>query len=290
MADFDDMPLRESPDPSSGTPHAAPPPKPSPYRRRWMPWAITVAAMAVVVLLLWLFWPAQPGPEAPPGPVVEAPEPTPESPPVTTPEVEPLELPPLAASDVFVRELVEGLAEHPQLARLLAGEELVRRFVATVDNVARGTSPRPHLRNLAPEGSFTVRETSAAEPIVIDPANFRRYDPLASAFTAVDAADAAELYRQLEPLMDDAYRQLGYPDADFDVTLRQAIAQLLEVPVLEGPIEVRPGDGNTWAYADPRLEGLTPPQKTLLRTGPDNVRRIQGQLRAIRDELSRGTG
>ena len=37
--------------------------------------------------------------------------------------------------------------------------------------------------------------------------------------------------------------------------------------------------------ADPRLENLSTPQKQLLRTGPDNMRRIKAKLREIQDML-----
>jgi hypothetical protein len=39
--------------------------------------------------------------------------------------------------------------------------------------------------------------------------------------------------------------------------------------------------GIGYAYADPRLEGLSPPQKQLLRMGPENVKAIQAKLREI---------
>ena len=39
--------------------------------------------------------------------------------------------------------------------------------------------------------------------------------------------------------------------------------------------------GIVYAYADPRLEGLSPAQKQLLRMGPENVKAIQAKLREI---------
>ena len=36
-----------------------------------------------------------------------------------------------------------------------------------------------------------------------------------------------------------------------------------------------------YAYADPKLEGLAPAQKLLLRTGPDNARKIKQQIREL---------
>jgi hypothetical protein len=38
---------------------------------------------------------------------------------------------------------------------------------------------------------------------------------------------------------------------------------------------------NTYRYADPRLEGLQPVQKQLLRMGPENADRVKDQLRSL---------
>ena len=37
-----------------------------------------------------------------------------------------------------------------------------------------------------------------------------------------------------------------------------------------------------YKYADDRLESLNEPQKQLLRTGPDNMRRIKAKLRELK--------
>ena len=47
------------------------------------------------------------------------------------------------------------------------------------------------------------------------------------------------------------------------------------------PVEVYT-DSVTYKYTDPRLENLNEPQKQLLRTGPDNMRRIKAKLREIK--------
>ncbi len=62
--------------------------------------------------------------------------------------------------------------------------------------------------------------------------------------------------------------------------MERAIVELLKVPVVEGEVALRMS-GIGYAFADPRLEGLSPPQKQLLRMGPENVKAIQGKLREI---------
>jgi len=56
----------------------------------------------------------------------------------------------LATSDTVVRELASEISSHPKLAAWLVNEDLVRRFVASVNNIASGVSPQAHLVFSAP--------------------------------------------------------------------------------------------------------------------------------------------
>src|SRR5438552_2858529 len=100
-------------------------------------------------------------PGAPEAPASPEPLPTPggsepEGVPTTT-------LPPLAESDPAVRELSRGLSPNPALSRWLSGEGLIPRFIAVVDNVAEGVSPRPHLLFLAPDAGRRRRNRAHAQ-------------------------------------------------------------------------------------------------------------------------------
>lgn len=284
MSELEELEIRPRPTPRPGEPEAGGPESSGPGKKKGgaAVWAAVFFFIVLVAAAIWWFW-LRGGEEAPPQqpPVAEreAPE-IPEAPPPQPPEE--LELPPLAASDDVVRDLVGRLSGHPRLVAWLGGDELVHRFVATVDNVAQGVSPRPHLEAAVPEEGFSVVERDGET--WIDPESYRRYDTAAAVFTSFDPATAAGLYRRLEPLFDEAYRQLGYPTADFDDTLTRAFARLLATPVVEGEVRLTT-QGLGWGYADPRLEALTPAQKNLLRTGPANTRRIQGQLRALATAL-----
>jgi len=209
--------------------------------------------------------PASPEPPAAPGGS------EPESVPGTT-------LPPLAESDAVVRELAHGLSQHPGLSRWLSEQGLIQRFVAVVDNLAEGTSPRPHLLFLAPEASFQTVTRNGR--LYVDPASYGRYDAAADVIASLDPRSSVELYRHLQPLCEDAYRELGHPPGRFDDVVAKAIHTLLATPVVDGEIELRP-KVVTYAFADPRLEALSPAQRHLLRMGPRNVRLIQGELRAL---------
>ena len=199
-------------------------------------------------------------------------------------EVEPLELPPLAASDEAVRRLVAGLSAHPALASWLATDDLVERFVVVVDNVAVGLVPRSEVGALAPEGRFRAATGEAGAPRV-DPATWERYDPAAAAVASLDAGGTVELYRRLRPLIDAAARErLGYDAERFDRTLRIAILHLLETPVPAAPPALE-RQVLSYRYADSRLEDLTAAQKHLVRMGPENQRRVQAKLRELARRL-----
>lgn len=198
------------------------------------------------------------------------------------PAVTPLDLPPLEGSDSLVRKLVGGLSARPRLAAWLVTDDLVRRFVAMVVNLAAGASPTSHLEFLAPAAPFRVRRASGR--LTIDAASYRRYDLLTGVVVSLDTEGSARLYRQLHPLFEDAYRELGITAVSFDSTMAIAMGNLLAVPVPDGPIAVQ-REGDIYRFADPGLEALTPAAKHLLRFGPDNARRIQAKLRELADAV-----
>jgi len=187
----------------------------------------------------------------------------------------------LAGSDTVLRGIVRELSGHPLLTRMLAMEGLADSFVAAVDNVAEGATPAPHLAALAPEDSFSP--DTAGESFVFSEENAGRYDLLTGLALSVSPEDSVELYRTFYPLLAQAYQELGYPDADFHRAFTGALRHLLRTPELQAPPLLQ-RKVTTYVYADPRLEALSPAQKQLLRTGPDNVRRIRQWLTEV-DQL-----
>ena len=194
-----------------------------------------------------------------------------------------VELPPPDSADPLIREMAGQLSSHPRLAEWLVTEDLARRFVGAVVQVGSGLSPRDELDFVDPEGTFRVRERG--EGPVIAPAAYDRYDRIVEAFVSLDTRGTAEAYRRLEPLFQRIYRELGFPEGDFDVAMARAVETLLAVPVPGAPVAVEPTGGEAWAYRDPALEELAPAKKHLLRAGPENVRRVQEKLRELADAM-----
>lgn len=257
-------------------------PVPAAGRAGGSPPLLPVALVATLVVAVlgggwwWLSRAPSASPTAPPGEAVMATE-APVPPPATAAAPE---LPPLDAMDPFVRKLVGALSSRPLLARWLATGQLVQQLAAAIDVAAQGRTPARDLKAIAPEGPFTTERRGRTR--IIDPASYRRYDPLALAITSIDASAAGAAYKTLHPRLDEAYRRLGRPGGGVDRALAEALRILLDTPVLKDPVAVVEGKGARWAYADPAVESLTASQKQLLRMGPANVERVLVWLRAFR--------
>jgi hypothetical protein len=260
---------------------------PSPRRRRRSDPPVAGIVIGVVLFLVvagavW-FWfqrdaPVEVDPDAP---AAEAP-PEPEVDPMEEPEVPPLDLPELGASDELVRSMVARLSEHPQLAAWLVNDELVRRFVGVIVDLSGASNPASHVRFMTPDEDFRAREIDGR--LVIDPDSYRRYDLLAATFASLDTQGTVQLYRQMRPLINEAYSDLGIPDHTFDELLAMAIRNLLAIEVPTSPPEVELVEG-IYEYRDSALENRPGAAKALMRMGPDNTRRIQEQVRALAREL-----
>jgi len=184
----------------------------------------------------------------------------------------------LGASDAAVREFAAALSANPEFAKWLLTKDLVRKFVVAVDNVANGLSPKPHVDFFSLSGQFRVVRTKGG--MLVDEASYSRYDPVTGVVLSLDAVSSARLFRAVKPLLQEAYLDLGYPGVDFEDTLVRAMAELLETPVVEGPI-VLEKKILSYAMTDEKLEGLSPAQKQLLRMGPKSVGAVQGKLRDL---------
>ncbi len=262
---------------------------PSSQRVMWI--IVAVVAAAVIGLGYFLFLaPAGETSSAvkPPSTTLPAPAAETIAPAEAGPEpaVTPLDLD-LDASDDAVRRLVLEQRPPETVRAWLKQKELVRTVVAGVDAVARGESPAPLLSFLSPDAAFAATERGGR--IVIDPTSFRRYDPLVAAFQAVPDATWLRWYATLRPTLEKGFRELGYPDVTFAERLQQAASHLLLAPPIAGEI-VLERKMMSYAFADPRLEGLSAAQKHLLRMGPANAARLQAKLRSLSRLLRTGGG
>lgn len=275
MPDRDDIDLQPSTsqDLDLRPPGSVEPPDEGRRPSVWVALAILVALIGAVVYFIYGRQPLPPEQAAEPRPAVTQPPPAPPAEP----------LPALDASDALIRQLVATFSSHPQLASWLATPDLVRTFVAIVDKIAIGASPAKNAEFARPKEPFQV--SGSGMTVQMSPASYERYNTIASVIDSVNVEGAAEVYARIKPLCQQAYRDLGYPDGDFDKKMSLALGRLLDTPVPQGPVNLR-ATSVAYQFADPTLESLSTPQKHLLRMGPNNMRIVQAKLR----EFVKATG
>lgn len=256
-------------------PHPLQPPPASGAGHRLV--LVLVPVLLALVAGVWWWLLRNPSPPGGAAPEAEAPAPEAAAGPLG-PVVEPRDLPPLGDMDGIVRELLGALSRRPEVAAWLASGDLVRRFVASVDNVASGGSPVRHNRALAPQTPFQVARRGSR--LVIDPASYARYDGLADTVAELDVHALARLYATLKPRLEEAYAELGQPAGTFDRAVELAIVHLLDTPAVP-PDAPLAADTVSYRYREAEIEALSPAQKQLLRMGPRNVPVVQGTLRAL---------
>ena len=229
----------------------------------------------------------EPEPAAPAAavPVVEAPPveivaPEPE---IVIDDTSLAELPSLNDSDGFVLEGISALQNGLEAIRLLANDQLARKFVVFVDNISRGEFPQTGLpyRSLTQEMPV---ENIDDNLFVMDDSAFKRFDQIVDTFVSIDTDAAIVLYRSLSTLFQQAYGEIGFRDVNFDDTLRSAINNVLRTDNVEGPFQlVKPSV--MFLYADASIENLQDVHKQLIRLGPDNTQKLKAKLRNFSSQL-----
>lgn len=253
--------------------------------------AVGIAALG----LGYYFWQAKPEVPAPQV-VAEAPPPPP-LPAEPLPPAEPVERYPLAVaaeppekaapldidqSDALYSKAVGKLFGKKTLGSYFYPERMIRRFVATIDNLPRETAPAAMMPVKPVGGAFLVEREAGAMRIA--PANDKRYVRYLNIMVGVDTKRLVDTYVDLYPLFQQAYRELGYPKGFFNDRLIEAIDNLLATPDAEPPLAlVQPKV--LYKFADPALEGRSAGQKIMLRLGADNRMRAKQVLTTIRAEL-----
>lgn len=209
------------------------------------------------------------------------------TPPAPVVEVEPLPI--LNESDSSVLAALQQLRGEG-LLQLLVPQEMIRKFVLAVNNLAEGkviheyrpvVSPAPPF--IAETFSVTV-EGAAVDQERVSPKNFQRYEPYVTTLALIDSDAAVAVYRRFYPLLEEAFRELGLKKPNFHSVVIAAIDNLLAAPDAQGDLLlVRPKV--FYQYADPALEQLPQTHKLMLRMGSENARSVKASLRQLRARL-----
>jgi hypothetical protein len=193
------------------------------------------------------------------------------------PEPEPIDV-----SDGAIKSSLLELSENEIFGRLLVNEALLQRFVVYVSNLANHTIADNNQVLVPPEQEFRVYQQAGKE--WIDASSYKRYSPYVDILESIDANNLTQLYQKYQGPINDVFGEISSSGGSFDRTLVKAIDELLDTPEVPVPVEVYT-DSVMYRYTDERLESLTAPQKQLLRTGPENMRRIKAKLREIKQAL-----
>lgn len=219
---------------------------------------------------------------------VAAVAPTPEyEPPQPVAVVEPLPL--LNESDSSLLTALQQLRGEG-LLQLIVPQEIVRKFVLAVNNVAEGKVIQEYRPIVSPPPPFIAEsfsvmiEGTAAEQERVSAKNFQRYEPYVTTLSLIDSDAAVAVYRRFYPLLEEAFNELGLKKPNFHSVLIAAIDNLLAAPDVQGDLLLlRPKV--FYQYADPALETLPQTHKLMVRMGPENARTVKASLRQLRARL-----
>jgi hypothetical protein len=220
----------------------------------------------------------KPAPPVAAEPAIKNPVPTP--PPEAEKDNEPL--PTLNESDEVVASRLDQLLGKPQVAEFLVPESVIRHVVVTVDNLPRKKVAVEKRPVKSTPGQAAV--TSVADSTTLSDANYTRYEPFIKLVQSTDSAKLVEFYFHFYPLFQQAYEDLGYPNAYFNDRVIEVIDHLLAAPDVRGPIELTQPKV-FYEFADPKLENRSEGQKLLIRMGPQNAAALKKKLRDIRSQI-----
>jgi Protein of unknown function (DUF3014) len=255
--------------------------------RKILAWVVLAVAVIALVIGLNYYYRSGRVPPSPP-PAVESPPPPAPAAPAPEPQTHypvPEAQPPAAAvnPETALHESLQAMIGAAALGQYLRPEPLLRRIVATIDELPR-RDVTLRLSPLRPiPGPFAVSET--AEGMRISERNPERYEAAIRIFESVSPGALVSAYLRVYPELQRIYQALGYPNGYFNDRVVQAIDSLLQTPEFDGPMMlVQPKV--FYLYSDAETEDLPIGQKTLLRLSADQRSRLKARLRTIRAALT----
>ena len=268
-------------------------PRTAASRKRPVIWLALLMVLAASAVFFYLWRQNASQPPAPATPAVQAPVPAEAAPAIRHPiedaqgaaaaNAETKPLPALMVSDTTMQNTLADLFGPAALGRVFYEDAIIHRFVATVDNLPRKTVPS---RNLPVKPIAGPLATSAkGDNVSISADNASRYAAYVRIAEAIDAKNLVSAYVHFYPLIQQDYRDLGYPKGYFNDRLIEAIDDLLAAPESKDPPQVIQPKV-LYQYADPELEARSAGQKIMIRMGNENAAKVKAKLQEIRRELT----
>jgi hypothetical protein len=198
--------------------------------------------------------------ESEPEPVISAPLPEP--------------LPTLEASDPVLKQDVLKLNWQPGLAGLINTKQMIRNLVVTVDNLAQKQLVAKHPVMVPLDQPFVTIADPQSQTYQIDPASYQRYEPYIRLLESADPEQMLPIFKRYQPLFEQVFGELGYPELSFQQRMQQALTTFLAIaPMSVDTTLVRKSVAYT--YADPAVESLSDLEKQVIRLGSDNHQRLR---------------
>lgn len=216
---------------------------------------------------------------------------------IITPEEDPL--PTLDESDDWLKFKLPEITWRKELLTLIIDEDMIRRFVVFTDNFAQGTLAYEHSPFVLPKAKFAPATDSAIfqeytqgkDGAIIkqtvwqwDENSSKRFSLYVDLLRSMDSDSLVQWYLEVKPLIDEAYRELGYED-DFTNVLQDAITRVLDMELPKSSMKlIQPSVA--YRFADPQLEALPATDKLLLRLGKDNLLVMKSVLLELHEKLA----
>lgn len=191
-------------------------------------------------------------------------------------------LPRLDESDQFVRDRISMMSSKEGLKTWLSTDDLLRRSASYLDGLSRGVILGKIFPLSSPESNFATHRDD--DIIWLNAGNYERYNATIQVLTSIDMKLVAQMFHFSRPLLESAFSELGYQPRQMDGIILTALDQVISTPVIVEPIQLT-RDSVIYKFADPGLESLTPLQKQLIRSGPENTQRLQQQAILLKNSL-----
>jgi hypothetical protein len=201
--------------------------------------------------------------------------------------VEPL-LPSLDESDVWIQQKISDLTWRNELISLIITEDMIRRFVVFTDNFSQGLLAYEHSPFVKPNKRMSLDETkTVADNKAVwawDNQTSKRFDVYVDLLRSVNSTILVNSYFESKPLIDEAYRELGY-EGDFTEILQDAINRVLDMEIPNAPMNLT-RTSVMYKFNNPELEALADSDKFLLRIGKENLLIIKSLLLEVNEKLA----
>ena len=169
----------------------------------------------------------------------------------------------------------KNISQNELWLEFIARDDALLRCVKAVDSIAAGDIPVEPLDFLKPKTPFSA-SLNAVGLLVVTVEAIARYKTAMDALRSIDMQAATALYNEIEPVLDELFHELGYPETKtFRGRLTEACTVILETPVMKGEGGLVHIAANLYKYSNPQLESLLPVQKLLMRLGETNREEIR---------------